>query len=123
MLSHPITRDQDNGNPLDGALAEMPSDVKSSMERLEQRLEDSESHVQELQGQLHTANGRFDDFSQSMFERLQEAEEAKLEAESAAQATQQELIKWQGRGSFTTGSVRSGIMLKTVRTVLKTKRF
>lgn len=89
MLSHSITREQDNGNPPDGALAEMPGDVKSSTERLE----DSESHVQELQGQLHTANGRFDDLRESMLERLQEETEARAKAESAAQAAQQELAK------------------------------
>lgn len=95
MLSHPITRDQDNGNPPDGALAEISDDVKRSMKRLEQRLEGSESHVQELQGQLHTANGRFDDLRESMLKRLQEVTEARTKAESAAQAAQQELAKWQ----------------------------
>ena len=95
MLSHPITRDQDNGNPPEEALAEISSDVKRSMKRLEQRLEGSESHVQALQGQLHTANGRFDDLKESMLKRLQEETEARAKAESAAQAAQQELAKWQ----------------------------
>ena len=99
MLAHPITRGQGNGNSTDGVLAEMPSDVKSAMERLEQRLEGSERHVQELQGQLRTANGRFDDLRKSMLERLQEETEARAKAESAAQAAQQELTKWQ-EGQF-----------------------
>lgn len=95
MLSHPVARDQDNGNPLGGALAGTSSDVKRSMKRLEQRLEDSESQVQELQEQLRTANGRLDDLRESMLERLQEETEARVNEESAAQAAQQELAKWQ----------------------------
>ncbi len=95
MLAHPIVRDQDNGNPPEEALAEISNDVKRSIERLERRLEDSESHARELQGQLHTANGRFDDLRESMLERLQEETEARAKAESAAQAAHQELTKWQ----------------------------
>ena len=60
---------------------EISGDVKRSMERLE-------SHTQELQGQLHTANGKFDDLRESMFERLQEETEARAKAESATQAAQ-----------------------------------
>ncbi len=95
MLSHPITRNRDNRNQPEEALAEISDDVERSIERLEQRLEDSESHVQELQEQLQTANGRLDDLRESMFERLQEETEARAKAESAAQTAQQELAKWQ----------------------------
>ena len=44
MLAHPIVREQAKTNPPEEALAEISGDVK--------RLEDSESHVQELQEQL-----------------------------------------------------------------------
>lgn len=90
MLAHPIVKEQSNENPPEEALAEISDDVKSAMERLE----DSESHVQELQEQLLTANGRFDDFRESILERLQKEEEAKQKAESATQAAQQELNMW-----------------------------
>ncbi len=86
MLAHPIVRGQTKTNPPEEALAEISGDV--------QRLEDSESHVRELQEQLRTANSRFDEFRESMLERSQEETEAKLEAESAAQTAQQELAKW-----------------------------
>ncbi len=90
MLAHPIVKEQVKTNPPDEALAEISDDVKRSMERLE----DSESHVQELQEQLLTANGRFDDFRESILERLQKEEEAKQKAESAAQAALRELNMW-----------------------------
>lgn len=95
MLAHPIVREQTRTNEPEEALVEISDDVKRSIERLEQSLENSENHVQELQGQLHTANSRFNDLRESILKRLQEAGEDKLEAESAAKAAQQELIKWQ----------------------------
>lgn len=95
MLAHPVAREQANGNPPDEALAEMPRDLESASERSEEHLEDLMRQVQELQKRLDTINGRLDDFSKSMLERLQVAEKAKLEAESAAQAAHQELDKWQ----------------------------
>ena len=91
MLVHPVTRDQANDSLPGEALAEMPGDVKSSFERSE----DLKSQFQEVQAQLRTINGRLDDFSRSIVERLQVSEKAKLEEESAAQAAQQELDKWQ----------------------------
>jgi hypothetical protein len=59
-------------------------------------LENLRSQVQEVQAQLGTIDGRLDGLGGNMLERLQVAEKAKLEAESAAQAAQQELNKWQG---------------------------
>jgi len=95
MLAHPIIREQTNGSLSEEALAEIQGCIKSSFQRSEQRLEDLKCQVQELQEQLLTGNGRLDDFSESMLERLKVAEKAKLEAENAAQTTQQELEKWQ----------------------------
>jgi len=93
MLAHPVLRESaDNSLPEEALVG----DRMSAFERSEKRLEDLENQVQEVQAKHSAINGRLDNLNESTLERLQVAEKAKLQAESVAQAAQQELDKWQG---------------------------